>query len=479
MFAHDAAWTGRTDAVGPRHPVLKWSFVFPGALISSGPVVGDRGEIYLGTDSSGNIFYSIDSSGAVKWSYVAPSPVMAAAALSTDTVYIGSEEGTVMALTKSGYMKWSFDTGAQLYTETVIGAADTVYVGNENSTFFSIDSSGALLWSYQVASATPLPVTIGTDTVYISGDYNLLNLWQNGSLKWSYALLASQALAPVVLSADGTAYLFDNPGLYSIDSHGALRWSYDSMVWYGGLALSSDAIYLSQTDGVLTKLARDGSLRWSMGLTGGELWSPTLDGTETVYVGSSYSDLYSISPDGSQRWTYHNLAAENVPISTDTLYVPSRRGADGELIVLTEKSTPTPTPTRTPLPTPTPFPQGLHVWLNQSSLRPGDTFTVSVSFTDTILDWDGYVVIVRSDGKVWSIQYGNRLRDGIHPIVYNAMEIHQAWGPVEVFRMQIPYGVAGYYGVYAAILPTGTVPTLLNAKGPFSQLDIKACYVSP
>lgn len=102
---------------------------------------------------------------------------------------------------------------------------------------------------------------------------------------------------------------------------------------------------------------------------------------------------------------------------------------------------------------------------------------MSISFTDSIVDFDGYVVIMSLNGYAWSILLNNRLVWGIHPIVTNAMEIHFPWGPVEVFRMQIPYGVAGYYAVYAAILPRGTRPTLQNARGKYSQLDIEAVQV--
>lgn len=136
-----------------------------------------------------------------------------------------------------------------------------------------------------------------------------------------------------------------------------------------------------------------------------------------------------------------------------------------------------PTPTPTPTPRPTPFPEGLRVLLNNRELRPGDTFTVSVSFTDTILDWDGYMGILRSDGKVWSIVPGGALVEGIHPIVGHAMEIHQPFGPVEVLNMQIPHGVGGFYGIYAAILPLGTVPTIQNARGHYSQFVVEPARV--
>ncbi len=136
-----------------------------------------------------------------------------------------------------------------------------------------------------------------------------------------------------------------------------------------------------------------------------------------------------------------------------------------------------PTPTPTPPPTPTPFAQGLRVLLNNATLRPGDTFEVAVSFTDSIIDFDGYMVILRSDGRAWSILQGNRLVEGLWPIVADAMEIHYPWGPVTVFRMQIPYGVPGYYAVYGAILPAGTPPTLQNARGLYGQLDVEPARV--
>lgn len=139
---------------------------------------------------------------------------------------------------------------------------------------------------------------------------------------------------------------------------------------------------------------------------------------------------------------------------------------------------PTPTsPPPTPTVAPTPFPEGLRVWLNGSAYRPGDTFNLAISFTNTVFDWDGYVVIVRSDGRVWSVIGGNRLVEGIHPIAAHALEIHQPFGPMEVFFMQIPYGIAGYYGIYAAILPMDTRPTIQNARGRYSQFAVEPAHV--
>jgi hypothetical protein len=122
-----------------------------------------------------------------------------------------------------------------------------------------------------------------------------------------------------------------------------------------------------------------------------------------------------------------------------------------------------------PTPTPTCL-QGLRVWLNKSSFNPGDTFEAWVSFSNTYMDWDGYLVFVGGGGETWSV-VGGQLKRGVHPVVKNRLEIHDCWGPEKVFSIRVPGNAAGPYTLYAATLPTGTKPTYANAVyGPNSQL---------
>ncbi|MCX6353556.1 MAG: C1 family peptidase [Candidatus Aureabacteria bacterium] len=125
---------------------------------------------------------------------------------------------------------------------------------------------------------------------------------------------------------------------------------------------------------------------------------------------------------------------------------------------------PTPFPTTTPVPTATPvptFPPGLRLYLNQDSYKAGDACGISVSFTDTFVDWDGYVVII-GNGHVWSVT-GSGLKAGVIPIVRNAREIHNPFY-ARVLTLQVPYGASGVYMIYCAILPTRMAPTLENAR---------------
>ncbi|MCX6358121.1 MAG: hypothetical protein NT045_09685, partial [Candidatus Aureabacteria bacterium] len=105
------------------------------------------------------------------------------------------------------------------------------------------------------------------------------------------------------------------------------------------------------------------------------------------------------------------------------------------------------------------------------------TLEIWGSFANTILDWDAYVVIM-GNGKTWSVMPENTLKKGIYALVKKAMEMHYdylvgyGFGPVRIFYMRVPSGASGYYTVYCAILPTGTKPTMNNARGPYSQLSI-------
>jgi bacillolysin len=120
-----------------------------------------------------------------------------------------------------------------------------------------------------------------------------------------------------------------------------------------------------------------------------------------------------------------------------------------------------------PSPTPPPPPPGLHVTLNKERFNGGDLLIIDVSFGEASVDWDGYLVFTGAAG-VYSVT-GGRLKRGIHQIVRNAMETHQPFAG-RVLSMRVPH-LPGSYVLHCAILPTGTSPTLTNARGDYSQLS--------
>jgi len=130
----------------------------------------------------------------------------------------------------------------------------------------------------------------------------------------------------------------------------------------------------------------------------------------------------------------------------------------------------TPPPTPTPLPT---QPPPIEVVLSSAHPSEGDGFSVSV-IVQPIVDrpFDAYAVITGKAGT-FSIQFGNRLRPGVVPIVTNIRSLPQGYSGV-LLNMTIPGGVAGDYQVHAGFVDAGS-----KVKGPDSAFayDVKRVTV--
>jgi len=66
MFRHDLYHTGRSPYAGPETNDVKWEFQ-TGAQISSSPVIGIDGTIYVGSQDT--YLYAINPDGTLKWKF--------------------------------------------------------------------------------------------------------------------------------------------------------------------------------------------------------------------------------------------------------------------------------------------------------------------------------------------------------------------------------------------------------------------------
>eukprot|EP01046_Picozoa_sp_COSAG06_P081803 COSAG06_NODE_28913_length_565_cov_1.886266_1_plen_103_part_10 len=61
--------------------------------------------------------------GALQWNYTTGSLVRSSPAVGADgTVYVGSDDGKLYALTAGGELKWSYTAGADVYSSPAVGA---------------------------------------------------------------------------------------------------------------------------------------------------------------------------------------------------------------------------------------------------------------------------------------------------------------------------------------------------------------------
>ena len=151
-----------------------WSY---NSIYSSGtsPAVG-ADKVWVVSPADGSSLYALDSeTGWLSWSYLTAGGVYSSPVLNgTDTVYIGSGDNNLYSIDSLGALLWSYATGYTIRSAPALNTStDIVYIGSSDNRLYCIDdntvtgSPGSLLWSYEtgnwIASA---PALSGTDVVY-------------------------------------------------------------------------------------------------------------------------------------------------------------------------------------------------------------------------------------------------------------------------------------------------------------------------
>ncbi len=267
---------GRRRRLPPKPPI---EFV-PGGAISSAPVVGSNGFVYLASWNSR--VYALDgATGALKWKFTAPKMLNASPAVGADgTVYAGAYDGKVYALDgATGTKRWEFATRSLLNEAPAVSAAgDTVYVGGYDRTVYALAAKdGALKWRTPVGAAASSP-TVGSDgAVYVGADEIYALKPADGKPQWQF-LTGFDAASPVAASSDGMVYAqaHDDTGrsqICALDTRtGRQNWAFplSERMAFPPLAVGdrvyvgADQLYaLRQSSGHLVWQYGQGSVRWS------------------------------------------------------------------------------------------------------------------------------------------------------------------------------------------------------------------------
>jgi len=154
-----------------------------------------------------------------KWAFRAGSEVTSSPAMAPDgTVYVGSDDGCLYAISSHGTQKWRFKTGGSIISSPAIGPDGTVYVGSGDGRLYAINHDGTLKWAYQTADAVHSSPVLGRDgIIYVaSWDHHVYALSPDGLLRWVFetgnSIFSTPAIGP-----DGTIYVGSSDGnLYAI-----------------------------------------------------------------------------------------------------------------------------------------------------------------------------------------------------------------------------------------------------------------------
>lgn len=267
----------------------------------SSPALSPDGTLYFG--SWDYHLYAVTTNGYVKWAFLAGLDIKSSPAIADDgTVYFGCRDRKFYAVTPEGKLKWTFPTEGWVDSSPAIAPDGTVYFGSWDKSFYALNPTGAKKWAFSTGGPIVSSPAIGTDgTIYFgSHDKNLYALRPDGTKKWEFS-----AGGPITSSP-------------AIDSSGK--------------------IYFSSVDGKFYALKPDGTLDWSTRTGGITESSPVIAGDGTIYVCINQFRS-AISPAGKVKWRQPNDA--NFMDSTPALAEDGRTfyaGSEGTLTGLEPNS---------------------------------------------------------------------------------------------------------------------------------------------
>ncbi len=321
---------------------LKWTFPSDGNIgeIRTSPAIGPDGTIYIG--SLDGKLYAITPDGDEKWPLLIGSEIWSSPAVGPDsTIYVGAADAKLYAITPDGIEKWTFPTGPGkeplpdgVDSSPAIGSDGTIYVGsNDGYVYVIAPESGKEKWKFQT------------------------KLWgseetEDGSIELTYETFGVYS-SPAIAS-DGTVFVGGTDGnFYAIHPERGKKWfPLTSASIYSSPAIAADGtVYIGSDDYNLYAVSLNEMREWppkteddlsygpedkdedapfTLYSTGDAVSSsPAIGPDGTIYVGSRDSHLYAIHPDGNLKWKFKtgNWIDASPAIGSDgVIYVGSLDG---------------------------------------------------------------------------------------------------------------------------------------------------------
>lgn len=255
---------------------IAWRFEMDAMYAITRPAVAPDGTVYT-VDVSGHL-YALTQGGGLKWIFNGAGPK--GLALMPDGTIVTGDEAAITAVNPDGSLRWRFEQSPRAFIllGPNVGPDGNIYaVAAEGLGVFSLTSAGSLRWSiperydraivdYQELAFGPA----GSDQqLYFHANHHFKGVTLGGSTRFTVMGDGSQ---PVV-EPDGT-----------VVTH---NWTTGA----GGVLYGFDPT--------------NGRTKWSFSVSPNNVTNePDVDTAGNVYVGWNLASLYSLAPNGTQRWKF-------------------------------------------------------------------------------------------------------------------------------------------------------------------------------
>jgi sugar lactone lactonase YvrE len=341
-FQHDIQHTGRSSAIGPKSPYLKWTFNSPDDINGSPAILAD-GTIYLAIGGNGGGLYKMDANGTTQWIFPLRGTAATPAVATDGTIYVGTTPdpdvgaGLVYAINPDGTQKWRFEiphASSGIITSQTIGLDGTIYtVGyvEGHGQLIAINPDGTLKWIYAfpgVGEASPSFSPDG-NTLYVGQTSGLYAFNLDGTVKWHVTTEGNFAWASPAVGADGSIYATSG-NIIKFDPNGNVIWRGAAG---GAPVLASDGTVYGASDNLASALNPDGTLKWTFPAFHIRT-VPVVDGDNTLYFATDDGKkAYAVNPDGTLLWQYEiGCSQSNASLGPDGTFYIGTSGCPGKFL---------------------------------------------------------------------------------------------------------------------------------------------------
>jgi outer membrane protein assembly factor BamB len=182
FFGNDGGFFFAVDAATGTE---RWSFsvtaIHPPAsadidpAISSAAAIGRDGSIYFGSENG--YLYALTSSGQLRWSYKAAEPIRSAPAISSNgAITFAAQDGYLYSLDSEGFQIWETFVGDVFYCSPALDAAGNIliaaYAGSDSTDFIMVDAGGNMVWEHRIAGVNDSSPNIAPDGAVYFGAHD-------------------------------------------------------------------------------------------------------------------------------------------------------------------------------------------------------------------------------------------------------------------------------------------------------------------